>query len=621
MQSATILRRIEKLPALSRAGKRINGLHRLMRSRCLYERAYDRVSRNRGAMTPGVDGQTFDGMTLARLDRLVTRVAEGRYRPRPVRRVYIPKGNGKMRPLGIPTADDRIVQEAARMILAAIYEPVFSKHSHGFRAGHSCHTALEEIRSTWTGVKWLIEVDVRGFFDNIDHDILLGLLARRIDDPRFIDLIGTMLKAGCIDDWKFERTYSGTPQGGVISPLLANIYLHELDQFMAEMRTGFDKGVKRRANLAYVSRSNKIAVLRKKIDAIRAKGADEATVRTLRERINALNQERRSYPSVDPMDPNFRRLRYCRYADDFLVGVIGSKADAVQIMADIQKFLADRLNLAVSPEKTGVRDAAKGSPFLGFHVCAFTLRSAGTMAGRPKAGGGTRRVLRRPTQGNIKLWVPMERVYAFCRRKKLGNLDKRIGWGRPQFLDSSIAEIIVAYSSEFRGFANYYAIADGVKASLDKLELVMLRSLLSTIAERRRTSRRRVMKALKMGADYGVTTMVRGEPRVQKVWKLKHLIVKTWDNPIVDTMTVGSRIAQSPNDLVTRLSAEECEACGDTNGPFEMHHPNRMKDKRRDKLTPWKQSARRRRTIALCRQCHVAHHGGRIPGRMESRVH
>ena len=142
-------------------------------------------------MTPGVDGQTFDGMTLARLDRLVQSVAEGRYRPRPVRRVYIPKGNGKMRPLGIPTADDRIVQEAARMVLAAIYEPVFSKHSHGFRAGHSCHTALEEIRKTWTGVKWLIEVDVRGFFDNIDHDILLGLLARRIDDPVFIDLIGT----------------------------------------------------------------------------------------------------------------------------------------------------------------------------------------------------------------------------------------------------------------------------------------------------------------------------------------------------------------------------------------------------------------------------------------------
>ena len=507
------------------------------------------------------------------------------------------------------------------MILAAIYEPVFSQHSHGFRAGRSCHTALEEIRNTWTGVKWLIEVDVRGFFDNIDHDILLGLLARRIDDPVFIGLIGTMLKAGCMDDWKFERTYSGTPQGGVISPLLANIYLHELDLFMEEMQAGFDKGGKRRANPAYVARSNQIAVLRKKIDAIRAGGADEAEVRACLARIEAIKEDRRKLPSVDNMDPDFRRLRYCRYADDFLVGVIGSKADAVRIMADVQHFLAERLNLAVSPEKTGVRDASKGSPFLGFHVCAFTLRSAGTMAGRPKVGGGTRRVLRRPTRGNIKLWVPRDRVYAFCRRKKLGNLDKRNGRARPQFLDSSVAEIIIAYNSEFCGFANYYAIADGVKSSLDKLELVVLRSLLATVASRRRTSRRQALKYLKMGSDYGVTTVVRGEPRVHRMWKLKHLVVKTWDNPIVDTMTIGSRIAQSPNDLVTRLIAEECEACGDTEGPFEMHHPHRLKDKRRDQLTSWKQSARRRRTIVLCRKCHVAHHGGRMPGRMESRVH
>jgi len=526
-----------------------------------------------------------------------------------------------MRPLGIPTADDRIVQEAARMILAAIYEPVFSEHSHGFREGRSCHTALEEIRKVWTGVKWLIEVDVRGFFDNIDHEILLGLLARRIDDPRFIGLIGTMLRAGCMDDWKFERTYSGTPQGGVISPLLANIYLHELDQFMEEMRVGFDRGKKRRANPPYTACTDQIAKLRKEIDAIRAKGADEAEVRVRMDRIKVIAKERRIIPSGDPIDPNFHRLRYCRYADDFLVGVIGSKADAVQIMADIQRFLADRLKLAVSPEKTGVRDASKGSQFLGFHVCAFTWRLAGTKAKRQTADGRMRNVLGRPARGNIKLWVPKERVFAFCRRKRLGDLVKRNGWARPQFLDSSVAEIIVAYNSEFRGFANYYAIADGVKSTLSKLELVMLRSLLSTIAIRRRVSRARAASALKMGTEHGVKTIVRGKPCVQKVWKLKHLIVKTWADPIVDTITVGSRIAQSPNDLVDRLSAEECEACGDTDGPFEMHHPHRLKDRRRDQPTSWKQSARRRRTIVLCRTCHLAHHGGRMPDRMESRVH
>lgn len=615
MQAATILRRIETLPALSRSGKRINGLHRLMRPRYLYERAYVRVSQNRGAKTPGIDGATFDGMTLEKLDRLARNVAEGRYRPRPVRRVYIPKGNGKLRPLGIPTADDRIVQEVVRTILSAIYEPV-----HGFRAGRSCHTALEEIRHTWTGVKWLIEVDVRGFFDNIDHEILLTLLSRRIDDPIFVGLIEAMLKAGCMEDWKFERTYSGTPQGGVVSPLLANIYLHELDLFMEEMKASFDQGTRRRVNPAYISYSKRIAELRKKIDARRANGAHEAEVHDLLSRIKAIKQERLTVSSVDPMDPNFRRLRYCRYADDFLVGVIGSKADAVQMLADIQRFLAERLNLAVSTEKTGVRDASKGSPFLGFHVCTFTLRSAGSMAERPKPGGETRRVRRRPTRGNIKLWVPMERVYAFCRRKKLGNLDRRHGWARAQFLDSSDAEIIIAYNSEFRGFASYYAIADGVKGSLSKLELVIFRSLLATMASRHRTTVKRTLNRLKMGTDYGVTTIVRGEPRIHRMWRLKHLAVTPWQHAAVDMMTVGSRLAQSPNDLISRLSASECEACGSEKGPFEVHHPHRLRDKRSGPMTPWKQSARRRRTVVLCRACHVAVHGGRTPDRMESRV-
>lgn len=167
MQTATIQRRIETLPALSRAGKRINGLHRLMRSPYLFERAYSRAARNKGALTPGIDGETFDGATLEKLARLARRVADGTYRPRPVRRVYIPKASGKLRPLGIPTVEDRLVQEVVRTLLEAIYEPVFSQHSHGFRPGRSCHTALDEIRNTWTGCKWLIEVDVRGFFDDV----------------------------------------------------------------------------------------------------------------------------------------------------------------------------------------------------------------------------------------------------------------------------------------------------------------------------------------------------------------------------------------------------------------------------------------------------------------------
>jgi group II intron reverse transcriptase/maturase len=621
MQTATILRRIEMLPALSQAGKRINGLHRLMRSSDLYELAYNKVARNKGAMTPGIDGETFDGMSLEKLADLARRVAEGRYRPRPVRRVYIPKSNGKLRPLGIPTVEDRLVQEVVRIILEAIYEPVFSKHSHGFRSGRSCHTALEQIRNTWTGAKWLIEVDVRGFFDNIDHDIMLKLIARRIDDPRFVAIIGDMMRAGWMEDWKFERTYSGTPQGGIVSPLLANIYLHELDRYMEIMKKGFDRGVKRRPNPVYAAHTRHISGLRKEIDAIRDAKADGAAIPHLRERIKAIEKERRTISSVDQMDTNFRRLQYCRYADDFLVGVIGSKADAREIMANIQQFLDVELNLAVSPEKSGVRDASKGTPFLGYHVCAFTLRTAGSMAVRKRDGGKIITVRRRPTRGNIKLWVPRERVYRFCRDKKLGDIDRRYGRSRAQFLDSSETEIIIAFNSELRGLANYYAIADGVKSSLDPLELVMFRSLLATIADMRRTTVPRALRKLKMGADYGVTTVVRGTPRVHMLWRLKHLQVKAWPHPAVDNVTVGSRLAQSSNDFAVRLRAALCESCGTTEGPFEMHHPHRLKDKRGGPMTPWKQSARRRQTIVLCRKCHKQVHGGLKDSKMESRVH
>ncbi len=620
MQTVTIQRRIEQLPVLSRAGKRINGLHRLMRSPYLYGRAYVRISRNKGALTPGVDGQTFDGMSLTKLEHLARRVAQGRYRPRPVRRVYIPKASGKLRPLGIPTVEDRLVQEVVRVILAAIYEPVFSQHSHGFRPGRSCHTALEEIRNTWTGAKWLIEVDVRGFFDTIDHDILLRLLARRIDDPRFVDLIGQMLKAGCLDDWVYERTYSGTPQGGVVSPILANIYLHELDTFMAETTAGFDRGTTRRAHPGYAALTRRVLRLRREIDALRASGADEAEVRRCLKRIKAIEQERRTIPSVDPMDPNFRRLRYCRYADDFLIGIIGSKGEAWQMMANVQDFLATRLKLAVSPEKSGITSASKGARFLGYHVCAFTLRSPGSMARRVRGDGRTLRVRRRPTRGGIKLWVPRERVYAFCRRKQYGNLDLRDGRSRPQFLDSSDAEIVLAFNSELRGFANYYAIADGVKSSLSRLELVVIRSVMATVASRHRKSASWAKKHLRLGSDHGVTCMVRGKPRVLKLWKLKHLDLAPWHRAAVDTITVGSRLAQSRNDLIARLSARRCEACGDIDGPFEMHHVRALKDKSGEPFTVLKRVARQRKTTVLCRRCHVAIHAGRIASRAESRV-
>jgi RNA-directed DNA polymerase len=287
-----------------------------MKSLLLWEQAYQRIAPNKRAMTPGMDGQTFDGFSPQKVRSIIDRLAEGSYRPRPVRRVYIPKASGKKRPLGVPTMEDKLVQEVVRMLLEQIYEPLFSQHSHGFRSGRSCHTALESIRATWTGMKWLIDVDVVGFFDNIDHNVLIGLLEKRIADRRFIRLIRGLLKAGYIEDRVYYRTYSGTPQGGVVSPMLANIYLHELDMFMQQRIASFTKGDKRARSEDGRRLGLCIGYLRKKVDAMRAEGHTASPqVVSLLEEIARLKVERATVPASDAFDPNYRRLRYCRYAD------------------------------------------------------------------------------------------------------------------------------------------------------------------------------------------------------------------------------------------------------------------------------------------------------------------
>jgi len=559
-------------------------------------------------MTPGVDGATFDGFSLPKVDNIIVKVLTGQYEPTPVRRVYIPKSNGKLRPLGVPTVADRLVQEVMRSILEAIYEPVFSPCSHGFRPGRSCHTALKQIVDVWQGVKWLVEVDIKGFFDNIDHGTMMTLLAKKIDDKRFLRLINSFLKAGYLEDWEFHETFSGTPQGGVISPILANIYLNELDKFMHGWMKERNIGKTRVKNPEYAQVSGRMVYLRKKLAKMKG-AATEEELTAIEGEIASLKKRQLTIPSMDPMDLQYRRYRYCRYADDFLIGVIGSKRDAEEMMEAVRSHVRG-LKLEVSDEKSGIRHSTDGTMFLGYEVGTYTPGRVRWNTGR--AGVGS--YIKRAGTGQIYLQVPPEKARKFCKTKGYGDLDTLSGTHRGVMLHSSEVEIVTQYNAEFRGFAQYYALAQGVKTALNTLQYVEQSSLLATLASKHRTSRERVKTQLKApdGEWYGTTIGDGGKSRRMKVWKLKHLVRPDPRDAKLDE-PIRSNYAWSRTDLIDRLLAKECSNCGPTDRPVEVHHVRKLADhKKRNDFMLFLKAARTRKRIPLCDRCHDDLHAGRL---------
>lgn len=613
MQPLTVEKRLNSIIDLSRQGKRINGLFRLLGCPSLWERAYEQVAPNKGALTPGIDpGNTLDGFSLERLERIMAAVLDGSYRFSPARRQYIPKPNGKKRPLGIPTADDKLVQAAVKILLEHIYEPVFADQSHGFRRGRSCHSALTEIRRTWHGMKWLIEVDIVGYYDNIDHDILLGLLRRRIDDERMIRLIGRMLKAGYLEDWTFHRTFSGAPQGGVISPILANIYLHELDGFMAEVKARFDKGQSRRRSAAYLETSKRIQIRRRMIERRRANGHEEE-IPALVEEIREWERRRLEEPASDPFDPNYRRLRYSRYADDFVIGVIGSKEDARGIMAEVRAFLAETLKLEVSEEKSGIRKADEGAMFLGYQ-----LKTYGDGQTKRMIKGGRAVTMRLP-DARMQLHVPVDRLARFAERQRLGNIYINRGEARCELINNSDVAILTGYNAMMRGLAEYYKLGTLWKDEVGRLHHLWWWSFMKTISRKHKCSVAVTAKRLRNGDRLGLWYEGRHQRRFMPMFRLKD-VRPTPASGHVDRQTFAHIHFAGRNDFVDRLRARACQACGTENVPVEVHHVRKMSDMQGTTLWTRVKAARTRKRVVLCRDCHVAHHAGRLQERLDRMV-
>jgi group II intron reverse transcriptase/maturase len=622
MLSGNINRKLEAIEQASRNGVKVKDLSRLMNRPAIWFQAYANIYANKGAMTKGVDGTTMDGFSEDRALNLIKLLKERLYKPKPVRRVYIPKANGKLRPLGISSGDDKLVQEVVRIILERIYEPVFSEHSHGFRPNRSCHTALSQIQY-WNGVKWLIDFDVQSFFDNLDHKVLLSALEEKIDDRKFIDLIKNLLRAGLMEDWKFQKTYSGTPQGAICSPILANIYLHKLDKFMEEMKCGFDRGKRRAKNLEYARYSDQIGCLRRKIDQLKEdEQANLQSIHELRNQIREIDKRRKSIPSVNLHDQSYRRLWYLRYADDFLVGVIGSKQEADEIIDRVRKFLQESLHLKLSENKTGIRHAKEGTRFLGYDVRIYSGdRIVKTfMCGR--------HTTKRSIAEQINLYVPEEKVKAFCQAKQYGNYDLLKSAHRPGLLNSSDVEIVSTYNAELRGLANYYRLACNVKSKLNRLFYLAHYSLFKTLADKHQKSLKAIVSKLKKNGEHVLEYKVGNETKRIRVFKLKHLRLNPARTTDVDVMPTTQIFTSSRTELLNRLNARTCEYCGIDTGYFEVHHVRKLADIKPGK-TKWEKQmiARNRKTMVLCIECHRQLTRGELPSwkqsiysKVESRV-
>jgi group II intron reverse transcriptase/maturase len=590
MQNAETV--LDVLRERGRRGLPLDEPYRQMFNPQLYLLAYGRIYANKGAMTPGATQETVDGMSMAKIGGIIEAMRCERYRFSPVRRVHIPKKSGKLRPLGLPTWSDKLAAEVVRLLLEAYYEPVFSDRSHGFRPGRGCHTALREVANTWTGTTWFIEGDLADCFGSFDHQVMLQILGENIHDNRFLRLVRNMCQAGYLEDWKWGATLSGVPQGGVASPILSNIYLHKLDVFVETVLIPeYTRGQLRARNPEYRKVQRAIAKAREE--------EDRAAVRSLYKRLHSL-------PSQDPCDPGYRRLRYCRYADDTLLGFAGPKAEAEQIKQRLAVFLRDELKLELSPAKTLITHArSQRARFLGYEI---KVASSDRRTRRPSASD---RRNRRSLNGVIKLHVPATAINAKAARY--------LSRGKPACRNPMVNEtdhgIVGRFGAEYRGFVQYYLLACDVQR-LHRLRWVMETSMLKTLAGKHHSTVGKMAARFRAKIDtpHGPRTCF--EASLVREGK-KPLVARFGGIPLKRQKTafLTDRLLTGPiyptRELIKRLLAGRCELCGQAD-VIEVHHVRNLADLNRpgQPQPPWAQvmAKRRRKSLAICGDCHALIH-------------
>lgn len=567
-------------------------LYRYLLRPDIYYEAYRRLYANKGAATKGIGNDTADGFSEKKINKIIQALREETFKPTPVRRTYIEKkdSGGKKRPLGIPTFTNKLVQEALKLVLESIYEPVFLECSHGFRPGRGCHTALKQAKNQFMGARWFIEGDIKGCFDNINHGALIGFMKQKIADARIIKLVYKFLKAGYMENWQYHNTYSGTPQGGIISPLLANIYLHELDKFVMNLKEKYDTVRAGRETKEYRKARHHTALLKKKIKGSAGKEREHLLVEYKRARAEQLKT-----PYTKQTD---KKIQYVRYADDFIIGVKGSHGDCEKIKYELAQFIDDSLKMELSREKTLITHSSDYALFLGYNIRILRISQI-------RRGGSTHCKMR-TLNNKSELSIPFGKIKKFLFNKKVmeqkadGDL---VPIHRPELVGCTDLEIVSTYNAELRGICNYYNLASNF-SHLNYFSYMMEYSCLKTLANKHKCSISKVKRTFKdRQGKWGI-------PYETKTGKKRCYFAKYQDcrksvnvSDIVDNS--GLIFRHSVNTFEKKLAAKVCELCGTTeSSEYEIHHINKLKNLKGKEAWEKAMIAKKRKTMVLCKDCH-----------------
>ena len=570
-----------------------------------YWLAYKNIYANTGSMTSGADGTTIDGMSDERISQIIAMMRDKSYQPKPARREYIAKKNSnKKRPLGIQPGNDKLVQEVVKMILESIYEPTFRKSSHGFRPNRSCQTALQQIQNTFTGANWFVEGDIHACFDSFNHHTVIQLLRKRIEDETFIQLIWKFLKAGYMEQWKYNRTYSGVPQGSGVSPVLANIYLHELDKFMEKYAEEFRCGQKRQVNPEYNQSMKRAAYYRNKGAQLwNDLTPEERKDRT--KKLKELEHTQRTIVCSLPLDNSYKRVQYVRYADDFIIGVIGSKADAEKIKADVGNFLKEVLALEMSDEKTKVTHTSDKARFLGYDITVSRSQELKTTTAGHKV---------RSNIGVVKLLVPREKwieklveYHAIEIKINENGKERFAALHRGELVNQSDIEILTRYNAEVCGLYNYYSIANNA-FHIGQFANIMKYSMYKTFACKYKTNVHEIKRRYCVDNLFTVAYETKKGRKTTTFYRdgFKRKEKATYfDN--VNELPQYSRYL-TPNNLKQRIERHTCELCGNNCRNLEIHQVKKLKDLKGSTAWELTMLKMRRKTLAVCPECHKQIH-------------